>query len=572
MKGIYAYLFLVSLPSLIFASAVFLILDNFSYNVIHFSATNLNTTVSKAVYCILLSVIFLYFQFKFLSICINYSSISNGYKKVKYVLVSLILSSVFCLATSYQSNISENINVDLSAVRTDLPNILFFNMDGVNSSNMSVYGYNRDTTPFLSSISNESLVFENHFTNSEKTTGSVGSLLTGQHPTFTRLIFRPDTLKGESMYKHLPGILLKMGYYNIDINIRHYVDSYDLRMRNAFNYGNGRNLGGVETGLKKYFLLRWPDATEFIEESYWRLQQRVYHLSGYRLYVNPFSIVINKSEISNYFSDKGRVERLKQKIIESEKPFFANVHLLGSHGPRFDYQFPVFTESKIQYEPWDLGHYDNSILQWDNYIKDIYALLESIGQLENTILVFGSDHGIRWAINKTIPLVVRFPNKMYTGRDLIPSQRLDIAPTILSYLGVSPPKWMVGKDLISRDQVSYPIFIAKTSGRSGGTTKVEGGKGIVLNDIHPPFYTLGSASMVYCGYLYTITLEKSNAPELSHEKVYDNIDYCSERMMTHAQQYIKIVEHLKEQGYETDLLDSSVRLSILSKKYNVLVE
>ncbi|MFA0080652.1 sulfatase-like hydrolase/transferase [Vibrio breoganii] len=486
--------------------------------------------------------------------------------------MSFPIISLLCLILSNQSQTSADIGVDLSKASTNRPNILFFNMDGVNSSNMSIYGYKRETTPFLSSISHESLVFENHFTNAEKTTGSVGSLLTGQHPTFTRLIFRPDTLKGESMYKHLPGVLLNMGYYNIDINIRHYVDSYDLRMRNAFNYANGRNLSGIEKGIKRYFTLRWPDAVEFIEETHSRLLQRIYHLSGYRPYSNPFSIVKTNTTISKYFTDQGRIERLKQKILESDQPFFANVHLLGSHGPRFDYQEPVFTKSKIQYKPWDTEHYDNSILQWDKYIKEIYTLLYDIGKLENTILVFGSDHGMRWAINKTIPLIIRFPNKEFAGKDTFPSQRLDIAPTVLSYLGVSPPEWMVGKDLLSREKVSYPIFIANISGRSGGIVKPEGGKGLVLDDISPPFYTLGSASMVHCGYLYTITLNKSTSNELSHERVHENIDACSYGKMTHAHQYIKIVEHLKEQGYETDLLESSVKLSILSKKYNVLVE
>ena len=61
-----------------------------------------------------------------------------------------------------------------------IPNILILSADGLEASHMSAYGYSRKTTPFIENLLKESVIFENHFTNSSRTTGSVGSLFSGK--------------------------------------------------------------------------------------------------------------------------------------------------------------------------------------------------------------------------------------------------------------------------------------------------------------------------------------------------------------------------------------------------------
>jgi hypothetical protein len=71
-----------------------------------------------------------------------------------------------------------------------LANVLILSTDGLNADHMSVYGYERDTTPFMRALLPEFLVAENHVSNSESTAGSIAALLTGKLPTATRVFRR----------------------------------------------------------------------------------------------------------------------------------------------------------------------------------------------------------------------------------------------------------------------------------------------------------------------------------------------------------------------------------------------
>ena len=89
----------------------------------------------------------------------------------------------------------------------NLPNIILLGSDGLNADNMSVYGYDKDTTPRLRELAQTSLVAENAFTNAGNTAGSVVSILSGKLPTQTRVLYPPDILTDLAAFQHLPGIL-----------------------------------------------------------------------------------------------------------------------------------------------------------------------------------------------------------------------------------------------------------------------------------------------------------------------------------------------------------------------------
>ncbi|MDZ7686293.1 MAG: sulfatase-like hydrolase/transferase [Gammaproteobacteria bacterium] len=94
-----------------------------------------------------------------------------------------------------------------------LPNILILLSDGINAKNMSIYGYERDTTPFLRTYleKHPHTLVENAFGHTPKSSGSVTSILTGKLPITTGVFYRPEVLKGIHAYQHLPGILRSLG-------------------------------------------------------------------------------------------------------------------------------------------------------------------------------------------------------------------------------------------------------------------------------------------------------------------------------------------------------------------------
>ncbi|MGF1721225.1 sulfatase-like hydrolase/transferase [Vibrio kyushuensis] len=469
--------------------------------------------------------------------------------------LSALLLAITVTAIIFEKNTP--ISVDIKSDKTNTissqknrPNILIFSSDGVNSEHMTIYGSERDTTPFMASIASETTIYLNHLTNSSKTTGSVGALLSGKHPTRTRVLFRPDTFSGQHMFQHFPAILKSMGYYNSDISLRHYVDPQDLKLRNGFDYANSRKIDSSPHWFNILLLEYWPNTYLFIEETSQRFYQRVFHLTGLNNFTNPHRLVTQKVEGQSVTLDRERMNQLVGIINSSPRPFFAHVHLLGTHGERFDYEKPIFTKTKHQPEPWMNDHYDNAIYQWDQYVKEVYLLLKKRGELENTILVFNSDHGLDRTINKTLPLVIRFPNQKHTGYVSQPSQRLDIAPTLLSYLGVPSPDWMDGSSLLSRDNESYPIFIV----RSLEQQQFSSGNWVVAANIEPPFYSLGTISVAYCGELYSLDVNNIESISMKNQTIHAKTNACPTGGINQELAYNLLRDHLNNMGYDTSLL------------------
>ncbi|HLF55624.1 MAG TPA: sulfatase-like hydrolase/transferase, partial [Thermoanaerobaculia bacterium] len=104
------------------------------------------------------------------------------------------------------------------------PNILLLGGDGIEADRMSVYGAERATTPNLDRLARESIVAENFFANVGATAGSIVSLFTSALPSETGVVFAPDTVRGEWVGRHLPGLLREHGYTTVQLTNRWYAD------------------------------------------------------------------------------------------------------------------------------------------------------------------------------------------------------------------------------------------------------------------------------------------------------------------------------------------------------------
>ena len=97
--------------------------------------------------------------------------------------------------------------------------------------------------------------------------------------------------------------------------------------------------------------------------------------------------------------------------------------------------------------------YDN-IAAMDRQVGRILKELEDAGELENTVVMFFSDHGVGLPRGKRciydsgtrIPLIIRWPAAMdRRGVDDRVVSFVDFAPTALSICGIRPPIWMSGR-------------------------------------------------------------------------------------------------------------------------------
>jgi hypothetical protein len=243
--GTIAVFIAMLIPALITTAICLLMIDNFTYTIFKFGVVSTDG-VWRVAYGLGILVLLYYMYIMVLRIL----SPRGGSKpfgsafRISLLLPTglLVISSILVLVrfgAAYFNNHDELVNIQGSpGLSVEQPNILLIGGDGLNASNLSAYGYKRDTTPAIRDLALNSLVAENAFTNSAHSAGSVISIFTGKPPTKTHVLYPPDILKGRDTYQHLPGILRKIGYRTIEIGIPEYIDAFNMNMLDGFDVVN----------------------------------------------------------------------------------------------------------------------------------------------------------------------------------------------------------------------------------------------------------------------------------------------------------------------------------------------
>jgi membrane-anchored protein YejM (alkaline phosphatase superfamily) len=278
------------------------------------------------------------------------------------------------------------------------------------------------------------------------------------------------------------------------------------------------------------------------------VSDRIGHIFFIKKMENPYL------QVTAFYSRRVDIERwvyLKQEIQNATQPLFVHVHLMVTHGEDFvpmKQKFSVGQSIKDQ-KPWSDDFYDDSILDFDANVGEVVDELTKLGLLDNTILIIGSDHGQRWNQLHRLPLILRFPHGQYAGRLQANVQNLDIAPTLLDYLGLDQPDWMRGKSLIAGKLEQRPIFGVS----SVETERVDNSRIIVIPEkVKPPFYQFGNVSLIYCQKWYKLDLTNLHW-EMGN--VEGSTAICPpESEISEEQAFKWIVGHLKENGFDVDSL------------------
>jgi hypothetical protein len=337
-----------------------------------------------------------------------------------------------------------------------LPDILLVGGDGIDARHLSLRGYERRTTPNLDALLPEALVAARAFANADNTGASTVSILTGKLPTDNGVVSPADILRGPAAYQHLPGILRGLGYHTAQLTIRHYADAFDMNLRRGFDLANERSASWSDEVGEALEASLGSDAAFFVEQTGARVRDRVLHLLGLRDMADAYATVTARRRVRA--GDLENLRALDALLAEGERPLFAHVHLLATHGPLFNPPRRTFSAGQQQTEPWMRDFYDDAILEFDAYLGRIVAALRARGRLDQTILVVYSDHGMRYETAAPVPLVIRFPGGRHRGVVRANAQGLDIAPTILDALHLPRPPWMAGSSLLAPVDPCRPIF------------------------------------------------------------------------------------------------------------------
>lgn len=527
-------------PAIALGSLLLLLLDNFTNTIFGFQI-QLSSGIGKWIYAVVTAGIYV-LGYVIASRVIRRIGVGPTGRWVRTAIAIPALSLVVILISSLLTHVDTTPIAGLTdAQRSALPNIVMIGGDGIEADHVSAYGYKRKTTQFIDSQMYKALVAKNAFANSAHTRSSLSSMLTGRLPTETRVIYPPDVLRGDDVFRHLPGILKDLGYTTMHVSMRHYGDPYDWNLRDGFDRSTFRDSylfqvpGRIAAALG-------PNTSYFIERVTDRVRVRALWLFHDNLPAAIDEAVAIKRQRT---PDSIRLNELTRFVEETPEPFFAHAHFMGTHGTYFAIDEQHFSKGKEQDQPWMVDFYDDAIREFDGDVSSLFESLEQRGILSNTLVIVYSDHGRDWNNRVRLPLLFFFPDAIHAGIIQPNVQNVDIAPTVLDYIGVVPPEWMTGRSLLAGppDRMR-PIFGVVNDPIAFGLGDVP------PQGIKPPFYSMGVTTMILCNRVY---MAYWFSGRLLYSRINGHTDPCEPDQFPRPREAENmILEHLRERGYDVE--------------------
>jgi arylsulfatase A-like enzyme/Flp pilus assembly protein TadD len=288
------------------------------------------------------------------------------------------------------------------------PNIILFLVDTLRADATTPYGHASKPTPELARWAERGVVFERVRAQSSWTKISMASLLTSLWPRSHGILEADDGLGPEALT--LAEVFADAGYATAAVQTNGW-----LHQSFGFHQGFQHYLfpqGGRGAGLERPSM--WPHADRVVAEG---------------------------------------IEILERH--DPHRPIFLYMHFMDVHEYAAPPEFKRYgTNAK--------GNYIAATRWVDDAVQRVRQEVERAGLLDNTILVFASDHGETFGEHDIygharnvlspvvdVPLVIRLPFALETPLRISQQARnLDIAPTLLELAGIERPPSFEGASLV----------------------------------------------------------------------------------------------------------------------------
>jgi arylsulfatase A-like enzyme len=300
------------------------------------------------------------------------------------------------------------------------PNVILYVIDGAAADRMSVYGYDRHTTPNLERLAAEGVVFENAYSNSSTTKTSVPSFMTSLHSSVLGgVASATDTLPPQAVT--MAERMRKAGYVTEVLTSNPYCGRISGLDRGVDVMEDARRAPSISSSV-------------LLHREFWRLREARPGVL-YWAHVQP-------TDVHRPWELGGRSPGTTAATREMRAGEDRLVDLAG-----------------------DL--YDECMAFQDRSLGRLVERLEKSGERDRTLLIVAADHshfaaGLplhaegapQWpapvlASHKTrIPLIFVWPGKIAPGRRITGQVSLiDLLPTVLDLAGLPPPEIAQGRSL-----------------------------------------------------------------------------------------------------------------------------
>jgi arylsulfatase A-like enzyme len=330
---------------------------------------------------------------------------------------------------------------DLPDAPADAPNVLLIILDTVRARNLSLYGYERPTTPNLQELASGGVVFDRAVATAPWTLPSHASIFTGRYHHEHSADW---TTPLDARHPTLAEVLAGKGYQTA-------------------GFTANRGFAGKRSGLDRGFA-RYEDHENSPSGwvASWWLSRTVAQWFRERVGDHRPWWKVRADEINGRFL--GWLSRAEAR------PFFAFLNYMDAHQPYlppapFNLHFSDtqprywvdFVEGESAHTEEDLRElveaYDSSLYYLDHQLGQLFDELERRGVLEHTLLIVTSDHGeefgehgpefiqhgksLYWP-SLHVPLILRFPERVAAGERVARAVSLrDIPATVMDALGGS---------------------------------------------------------------------------------------------------------------------------------------
>lgn len=323
-------------------------------------------------------------------------------------------------------------------------NVILITIDTLRADHLPCYGYERNTTPFICSLAEEGILFENAFSSAPWTLPSTASIFTGLYPYNHKASLKKNL---DNQLETLPEILKKNGFYNIA-----YVQAYFASSKFNFDQGFDEFYDELYNFPMfdnfSYKLFNW--SIEFIENNTQPYNKPVFIYL--HMFDPHFPYIRSKPE---FFLEENETNPLFDSINNNK--ILRNNDLENS----FLYNNLInLTKHDIEY---GIKLYDNEIFRSDQNVKRIVELLKKRDIYNNSIIIITADHGESFGENGQeffhhallydnqikVPLIIHLPKKPSSNiriTNLVES--VDILPTILGVLNLEIPQNIDGINLM----------------------------------------------------------------------------------------------------------------------------
>ncbi len=304
-------------------------------------------------------------------------------------------------------------------------NVILISIDTLRADHLSCYGYGKPVSPNIDRFSEGSLRFTRAVSQSSWTLPSHASLFTGYYPSEHGAVNNHRRIPRS--YMTVTEILRNAGFSTA-----------------AFTGGGYLNpIFGFDQGFMEYRHLRALDSAEV-----WKFIDG--HGDG------PFFLFLHTYKVHNYDAPKDLLEALGGRYRDEFNNLSSIMSFVDDH---LYHNLDKGSRAKMEYLR---DRYDLAIEGIDRQFGALMQGLEARGLLDDTIVIFLSDHGEEFGehghtyhggtlFNEMIhvPLIVRIPGLQSRGRRIDSVvEILDVMPTILELAGLPPPAGIEGHSLV----------------------------------------------------------------------------------------------------------------------------